>query len=48
MPEVYKDDLYNFSGDYKGKINLSNYSKGIYFVEISYEDRIIFKKVVLQ
>ena len=46
--EVYRDELLKFNGDYTTTIDLSTFAKGTYLVQISYEDRIIFRKVTLQ
>jgi hypothetical protein len=45
---ILEDKLADFEGDYKRTINLSPYSKGIYFLEIETYDGIINKKLILQ
>ena len=46
--EVIKEDLQQFVGEYVKKVNLNNYSKGIYFLEIETNKGIINKKLILQ
>ena len=46
--EVYFEDRINFIGEYTRQINLDNYSKGIYFLEIENKTGIINKKLILQ
>ena len=45
---VYSEDLYEFTGDYIKPINLGNYEKAIYFLEIQTDKGIINKKLILQ
>jgi len=45
---VFIDNLENYIGQYKKQINLNEYSKGIYFLEIQTNDGIINKKLILQ
>jgi len=45
---VFLENLQNYSGDYFKKINLEIYSKGIYFLVITTNGRIINKKLILQ
>ena len=46
--ELMADDLQQFVGEYTKKINLKEYAKGIYFLEIETNDGIINKKLILQ
>ena len=46
--EVYKEDKKYFIGEYTKQINLSNYGKGVYFLEIETSSGIVNKKLVLQ
>ena len=46
--EVYKEDLQQFIGEYVKSINLEQYNKAIYFLEIETEDGVINKKLILQ
>jgi hypothetical protein len=45
---VYSEDLYEFTGDYIKPIDLGNYEKAIYFLEIQTDEGIINKKIILQ
>jgi hypothetical protein len=45
---IYTEDLQQFVGEYTKQINLENYSKGIYFLEIETNDGVINKKLILQ
>ena len=45
---VFIDNLENYIGQYKKQINLNEYSKAIYFLEIQTNDGIINKKLILQ
>ena len=46
--EVVSEDLQQFVGEYTKKINLQDYSKGIYFLEIITFDRLLIKKLILK
>jgi hypothetical protein len=46
--EVYKEDLQQFIGEYVKSINLEQYNKAIYFLEIETDDGVINKKLILQ
>ena len=46
--EVYKEDLQQFIGEYVKPINLEQYNKAIYFLEIKTDDGVINKKLILQ
>ena len=46
--EIIIENLQQFVGEYVKSINLNLYSKGIYFLEIEANDRIINKKLMLQ
>ena len=45
---VLEDKLADFEGDYKRTIDLSLYSKGIYFLKIETNDGVINKRLILQ
>ncbi|MDB4127123.1 T9SS type A sorting domain-containing protein, partial [Flavobacteriales bacterium] len=46
--ELINEDLQKFIGEYTKQIDLTNYTKGIYFLEIETNDSIINKKLILQ
>jgi hypothetical protein len=46
--ELVSEDLQQFIGEYAKQIDLSNYAKGIYFLEIKTINGIINKKLMLQ
>ncbi len=46
--EVYKEDLQQFIGEYVKSINLEQYNKAIYFLEIETNKGVINKKLILQ
>ena len=46
--ELLQEDLQQFVGEYVKSINLKNYVKGIYFLEIETDNGIINKKLILQ
>ncbi len=46
--EIYKEDLGMFRGTYDKDFNISNFAKGVYFLQISQGDRAFTKKVVTQ
>ena len=45
---VYTESLEKFIGEYTKAIDLVNYTKGVYFLEIVTNDVIINKKLILQ
>jgi hypothetical protein len=45
---VYEEDLHEFIGEYTKKINLSDFDRSIYFLEIETENGKINKKLILQ
>ena len=45
---VYIENLKNYIGQYKRQVNLKEYSKALYFLEITTNDGIINKKLILQ
>ena len=45
---VYMENLENYIGEYNKAINLEEYSKALYFLEITTNDEIINKKLILQ
>ena len=45
---IFTDNLENFEGEYIHSFNLSEYSKGIYLLELDMDQGIINKKLILQ
>ena len=45
---VYTEGLENFTGEYAKEIDLVKYTKGIYFLEITTDNGVINKKMILQ
>ena len=45
---IYQEDLFEFVGEYTKSINLSNYEKSVYFLEIETNNGKINKKLILQ
>jgi hypothetical protein len=46
--ELLTEDLQQFVGEYVKAINLNEHSKGIYFLEITTDNGVINKKLILQ
>jgi hypothetical protein len=46
--EIMKEDLEQFVGEYTKQINLSNNAKGVYFLEITTNNSVVNKKLILQ
>jgi hypothetical protein len=46
--EVYLENKEEFIGEYTKQINLNDYGKGIYFLEIETSTGVINKKLILQ
>ena len=46
--EVVSEDMQQFVGEYIKSINLNNYSKGIYFLEIETDNGVFNKKLILK
>jgi hypothetical protein len=46
--EIYKEDLGKFSGRYSKQIDISENPKGIYFLQITQNDKAVNKKIVIQ
>ncbi|MFL2567259.1 MAG: T9SS type A sorting domain-containing protein, partial [Flavobacteriales bacterium] len=44
---VYKENKQQFIGEYTKQINLDNFGKGVYFLEIETEEGIVNKKLIL-
>ena len=44
---VYTEDLNEFVGEYTKQVNLSTYTKGVYFLEVTTDNGIINKKLIL-
>ena len=45
---IYTEGLEQFVGEYTKSINMSSYTKGVYFLEITTNDGVVNKKIVLQ
>ncbi|MBT7895486.1 MAG: T9SS type A sorting domain-containing protein, partial [Flavobacteriales bacterium] len=45
---VYIESLEQFVGEYTKKVSIGNKSRGVYFLEISDNNGIINKKIILQ
>ena len=45
---VFDDYLNNYTGEYFNTIDLDNYGKGIYFITINSDDRVINRKIIIQ
>ena len=45
---IFEERLYNFKGDFSEKIRLTDYTKGIYFLQIETAEGVIIKKLILQ
>ncbi len=45
---VFEEELNNFSGDYERQIDISGNAKGIYLMQISQNDKVMNKKVIIQ
>ncbi len=46
--EVFQDKLGNFSGTYEKQIDISNNTKGVYFLQVEQGDKVMMKKIVVQ
>jgi PKD repeat protein len=46
--EIFTENLENFEGEYTHSFNLSEYSKGVYLLEITTDNGVIKKKLILQ
>ena len=45
---VYTENLVEFVGEYTKQVDLATYTKGVYFLEITTDNRVINKKLILQ
>jgi hypothetical protein len=45
---VYTEDLQQFVGEYTKSIDLATYTKGVYFLEITTNNGVVNKKLILQ
>jgi hypothetical protein len=45
---IYTEDLQQFIGEYTKQINLEDNAKGIYFLEITTNNGVVSKKLILQ
>ena len=46
--EIVEEDLQQFVGEYTKQIDLANYTKGVYFLEITTNNGVVNKKLILQ
>ncbi|MDZ4844467.1 MAG: PDZ domain-containing protein [Chitinophagales bacterium] len=46
--EIYKEDLGKFSGRYNKQIDISDNPRGIYFLQITQNDKAVNKKIIIQ
>ena len=45
---VYSENLNEFTGEYTKQVDLTTYTKGIYFLEITTNTGVVNKKLILQ
>ena len=45
---VYTENLQQFVGEYTKSIDLATYTKGVYFLEITTNNGVVNKKLILQ
>ena len=45
---VYTEDLSQFVGEYTKQVDLQSYTKGVYFLEITTDNGVVNKKLILQ
>ena len=45
---IYVEGLEKFVGEYTKQVNLNSFTKGVYFLEITTNDGVVNKKIVLQ
>ena len=45
---VYTENLEQFVGEYTKQVDLATYTKGVYFLEITTNDGVVNKKLILQ
>ena len=45
---IFTENLEDFEGEYTHSFNLSEYSKGIYLLELDFDDGVVNKKLMLQ
>ena len=45
---IYTENLQQFVGEYTKSIDLATYTKGVYFLEITTNNGIVNKKLILQ
>lgn len=46
--KLYTETLNDFSGVQEKEIDLSNFAKGIYFMQVRFGDKVIVRKVIYQ
>ena len=45
---IYNEELQQFVGEYTRKVDLTNYKKGVYFLDVTTNDGVVNKKLILQ
>ena len=45
---VYEEKVSQFIGEYTKQIDLGDYSKGVYFLEITTDKNLVNRKIVIQ
>ena len=45
---IYTEDLQQFVGEYTKSVDLATYTKGVYFLEITTNNGVLNKKLILQ
>jgi hypothetical protein len=45
---VYSEKLTNITPDYKKKLDMTQFSRGVYFIKLSHNDRLFTEKVIVQ
>ena len=46
--QIYLEEREEFIGEYTKRVNLGNYGKGVYFLEVETKSGVINKKLILQ
>ena len=45
---VYQEKAYQFIGEYTKQIDLTDNSKGVYFLEITTDNNVVNRKIIIQ
>ncbi len=45
---IYENNLGNFSGTFSDRIDIANNAKGLYFLAVSQQDKVVTRKIILQ